>query len=181
MVNGRILGRDRLIGLVPRRLYLDDGRRDMHPEQSFHWRPLGRILTDVPNDEVARRRREMISTIEMFPPYDQGLVGIGDYSHLFVLFGLDRATPAPDLRVNLRHDPQRPPVGVFAARGRNHPNGIGLAVVELLAVDGARLTVRRLDAWHGSPVLDLKPYDDYDVVEAPRVPAWWRARAAGRG
>ncbi len=58
----------------------------------------------------------------------------------------------------------------------------GLALGDSVAVDGACLTVRRLDAWHGSPVLDLKPYDDYDVVESPRVPAWWRARTLpGKG
>lgn len=142
----------------------------------YHWRPLGVIHTEVPDQDVARQRRTMLSVIEVFPDYAAGLAGIEAYSHLFVLFGLDRAAPSTSLRGRHRGDPAAPEVGVFAARGRNHPNGIGLAVVELLALDGARLTVRRLDAWNGSPLIDLKPYDGYDVVDAPRVPAWWRAR-----
>ena len=76
-----------------------------------------------------------------------------------------------------RGDTTRPAQGVFAARGRNHPNSLGLAVVELLTVAGATLTVRKLDAFDGTPLLDIKPYDSYDVVAEPRVPAWWRSRA----
>jgi tRNA (Thr-GGU) A37 N-methylase len=36
------------------------------------------------------------------------------------------------------------------------------------------LTVRALDAYDGSPVLDIKPYDDYDVVTSLRSPPWWK-------
>lgn len=139
-------------------------------------RAIGVIHTDVADDEVARRRREMVSTIEVWPAYRDGLLGIEGYSHLFVLFALDRAAPPTHLTAHPRGDTSQPAQGVFAARGRNHPNGLGLAVVELLAVDGARLTVRKLDAYDGTPLLDLKPYDSYDVVEAPRVPDWWRRR-----
>ena len=57
-------------------------------------------------------------------------------------------------------------------RTRNRPNPIGLAVVDLLGISGNRLTVRRLDAYAGTPVLDIKPYDHYDVFEDIRVPDW---------
>lgn len=139
--------------------------------------PLGVIHTEVPDDEVARRRRDMISTIEVWPEYRDGLLGIEGYSHLFVIFALHRAAAPAQLTAHPRGDASQPAQGVFAARGRNHPNGLGLAVVELLGVDTGVLTVRRLDAYDGTPLLDLKPYDGYDVVEAPRVPDWWRRRA----
>ncbi|MBK8957171.1 MAG: tRNA (N6-threonylcarbamoyladenosine(37)-N6)-methyltransferase TrmO [Proteobacteria bacterium] len=138
--------------------------------------PIGVIHTDVPDDEVARRRRDMVSTIEVWPEFRDGLLGIDGYSHLFVLFALHRANAPTRLTAHPRGDTSRPPQGVFAARGRNHPNGLGLAVVELLGVDGGRLTVRKLDAFDGTPLIDLKPYDSYDVVAAPRVPDWWRSR-----
>ncbi|MEM0368475.1 MAG: hypothetical protein QXN57_03430 [Desulfurococcaceae archaeon] len=32
--------------------------------------------------------------------------------------------------------------------------------------------VRWLDAWTGSPVIDIKPYDYYDIAKNPRIP-WW--------
>jgi tRNA (Thr-GGU) A37 N-methylase len=46
-------------------------------------------------------------------------------------------------------------------------------VVELLGRRQNVLTVRGLDAFNGTPVLDIKPYDFYDRVESVRVPDWW--------
>jgi len=149
----------------------------MSRDEYIELHPIGVIRTEVPDAEVAQRRREMVSTIELFAPYDEGLLGIEGYSHLFVLFALHRAGPPPSMIAHPRGDSSQPAQGIFAARGRNHPNALGLAVVELLAVDGARLTVRRLDAFDGTPLLDIKPYDSYDVVSEPRVPDWWRRRA----
>jgi len=62
---------------------------------------------------------------------------------------------------------------VFCARGRERPNPIGLAVVELLKRNKNVLTVKALDAYDGSPILDIKPYDQYDAVTGLRVAAWW--------
>lgn len=149
----------------------------MSRDETIQLHPIGVIWTAVPDEEVARRRREMISTIELFAPYEAGLLGIEGYSHLFVLFALHRAAAPSSMTAHPRGDSAQPAQGIFAARGRNHPNGLGLAVVELLAVEGARLTVRRLDAFNGTPLLDIKPYDSYDVVSEPRVPDWWRRRA----
>jgi tRNA (adenine37-N6)-methyltransferase len=44
-------------------------------------------------------------------------------------------------------------------------------VVELLKRNKNVLTVKALDAYDGSPVLDVKPYDHYDAVAGLRVPA----------
>ena len=63
--------------------------------------------------------------------------------------------------------------GVFAVRTMLRPNPIGLTVVELVGVDGNILTVKGLDAFDGTPVLDIKPYDQWDIVEEPKVPGWW--------
>ena len=147
---------------------------DLHIEM----RAIGVVRTAVADEAVARSRRHILASVEIFDDYVEGLAGIEHYSHLFVLFWLDRAaqTPAP-LLAHPRGDRSLPLTGVFAARGRNHPNAIGLAVVELLGRAGNRLEVRRLDAYDGTPVLDIKPYDDYDVVLQPAVPSWFRRRA----
>ena len=148
----------------------------MFRDESIELRPIGLICTEVADADVARQRRDMISTIELFADYAPGLLGIEAYSHLFILFALHRAATPASMTAHLRGDLSQPAQGVFAARGRNHPNSIGLAVVELLRVDGATLQVRKLDAYNGTPLLDIKPYDSYDVVQEPRVPAWWRRR-----
>jgi len=50
-----------------------------------------------------------------------------------------------------------PLVGIFAQRGKNRPNRIGLTTCAILKVEGTRLHVRGLDAIDGTPVLDIKP------------------------
>jgi tRNA (Thr-GGU) A37 N-methylase len=68
-------------------------------------------------------------------------------------------------------------VGVFAARSPIHPNPIGLTLVELVRREGRVLWVRGLDAYDGTPVLDVKPYPDWErgrlrVVTDFAIPAW---------
>jgi tRNA (Thr-GGU) A37 N-methylase len=45
--------------------------------------------------------------------------------------------------------------------------------VELLGVNGNVLVVRGLDAFDETAVLDLKPFDFWDMAEDSRVPEWW--------
>ena len=48
-------------------------------------------------------------------------------------------------------------VGIFAQRGKNRPNRIGLCTCRIIAVEGLAVEVEGLDAIDGTPVLDLKP------------------------
>ena len=149
----------------------------MSQQKSIALIPIGVANTGVSDADVPRKRSEIVSTIHVFEEFVDGLVGIDAYSHLFVLFWMDRARPPASLVSHPRGDPALPLSGVFAARGRNHPNSIGLAVVELIERTGAVLTVRRLDAYDNTPILDIKPYDDYDVFPDIKVPEWFRRRA----
>ena len=67
-------------------------------------------------------------------------------------------------------------VGILAARSPIHPNPIGLTLVELVKREENALWVRGLDAYDGTPVLDIKPYPDWEqdllVVTEFRVPEW---------
>jgi tRNA (adenine37-N6)-methyltransferase len=138
--------------------------------------PIGRVETTIPDHEIATSRHQLVSDIVIFPRYLRALNGLDDYSHLIVLFFMDRSTPKDELEDHPRGDPQLPLTGVLAMRGRAHPNPIGLAVVDLVARSGCRLQVRRLDAYNGTPVIDIKPYDFYDSYADIRVPDWVRAR-----
>lgn len=139
-------------------------------------RVIGHAHTRVADADVARARRHLESDIVILPAYAAGLAGIEAYSQLIVLFWMDRAPPPTALTTHPRGDPTLPLTGVFASRGRGHPNPLGLAVVDLLARHDHVLTVRRLDAYDGTPIVDIKPYDHYDVFPDPRVPDWFRAR-----
>ncbi len=49
---------------------------------------------------------------------------------------------------------------MFSTRSADRPNPIGIHRTAILAVDGARIRVRELEAVDGTPVVDVKPVLD---------------------
>jgi tRNA-Thr(GGU) m(6)t(6)A37 methyltransferase TsaA len=96
------------------------------------------------------------ATLAFQPEMAPALDGIAAGDELLVLTWLDRAR-RDVLRVHPRGDPARREQGVFNTRSPDRPNPIGLHRVTVLAIDGARLTVRDLEALDGTPVVDVKP------------------------
>jgi tRNA (Thr-GGU) A37 N-methylase len=91
---------------------------------------------------------------------EQATVGLGGFSHVEVLFVLDRVGEDEVVRGS-RHpweNPAWPRVGVLAQRNRARPNRLGSTVCELMSVVSEQIWVRGLDALDGTPVLDVKPY-----------------------
>jgi tRNA-Thr(GGU) m(6)t(6)A37 methyltransferase TsaA len=86
----------------------------------------------------------------------EGLDGIEVGDELLLLTWLDRAR-RDVLRVHPRDDPANPEQGVFNTRSPDRPNPIGLHRVTVVAIDGARLRVRDLEALDGTPIVDVKP------------------------
>ena len=77
-------------------------------------------------------------------------------SEVLVLTWLDRAD-RDTLAVHPRGDENRPLQGVFSTRSPDRPNPIGLHRVRILAIDGNRIQVNRLEALDGTPIVDIKP------------------------
>jgi len=145
----------------------------MSSKQKIVLIPVGYVKTVAVGDEV--KDKSLISQIVVREELVDGLSGITGYSHLFVLFYLNQITDDQrrTLRVHPRGRVNLPLTGVFAVRTMLRPNPIGLTVVELVGVNRNVLTVKGLDALDGTPVLDLKPYDQWDVIKDPKVPGWW--------
>lgn len=105
--------------------------------------------------------------IHVYKEYEDGLKGIEEFSHLIIIYYLHLA------KFNgLIKNKRGIEVGVFATRSPNRPNPIGISVVELIRRSGNVLVVKRINAFNGTPVLDIKPYDRWDSVPNPRVPYW---------
>ncbi len=139
--------------------------------------PIGYVKNNIPEEEVPRKRAEMVSEILIDEQWTDALQNIEEYSHIFVLFWMHKVgSEAVKQLIQPRGDEKLPTTGILATRARNRPNPIGIAVAELLERDGNKLIVKKLDAFDGTPVLDIKPYDDYDVFEDIRVPEWWANR-----
>ena len=84
------------------------------------------------------------------------LEGIRAGDELLLLTWFDRAS-RDVLRVRPRGDAARAEQGVFGTRSPDRPNPLGLHRVTVLAIDGARMRVDRLEALDGTPVVDVKP------------------------
>ena len=119
---------------------------------------------------------EAASRIELNPDLAPGLQGLADFSHVVVVFHLDRIPPfdaAQQLLRQPRGMEQLPPVGVFAQRTKFRPNPIGVTPVKLVSIKGNVLTVTGLDAMDGTPVLDVKPFiPEFDSVEKSKQADW---------
>jgi tRNA (adenine37-N6)-methyltransferase len=114
--------------------------------------------------------------IEFLREFEEGLLDIEGFSHLFVLWVFDRSTDF-DLVAHPPADEKRPH-GVFSTRSPRRPNPIGLTVVELLRRDGTSLHVRGVDMLDGTPILDVKPY--LSSVPAEKLRRGWLAEAEAR-
>ena len=136
-------------------------------------KPVGFVRTEAASDEVKDKSR--LSEIFIDSELTSALEGIAGFSHVFVLFWLHEitATQRKTLKVHPRGRLDLPLVGVFSARTNLRPNPIGLTLCELVKVEGNILTVRGLDAFDGTPVLDVKPYDSWDCAPNARMPDWW--------
>ena len=118
--------------------------------------------------------RSLVSEIIIRKGLTKALEGIEEFSHVFVLFYMHQVSENDKkaLKVHPRDRMDLPLVGLFATRTPLRPNPVGLAVVELLKRRENVLVVKGLDAFDGTPVLDLKPYDSWDSVANVRLPEW---------
>ena len=123
-------------------------------------------------------------------PHVGGARWTGRLSHAGIIFFFDRI-PETSIERSSRHprgNPAWPKVGIFAQRGKNRPNRLGVSVVRLLRVEGKRLHVAELDAIDGTPVVDIKPVIREFLPRGElRQPGWatelmygyWRVAEAG--
>ncbi len=135
--------------------------------------PIGYVCSDVEQRKDAAWGGDL-SVIVLEEEYAGGLEGIEDFSHAIIIFHLDKAEFIPEkhLRRRAQNREDMPLRGIFAQRGKDRPNTIGLTAVEIVSADDRSLTVKGLDAINGTPVLDIKPYyPAYDKRDAS-VPEW---------
>jgi tRNA-Thr(GGU) m(6)t(6)A37 methyltransferase TsaA len=90
------------------------------------------------------------------PEVAEGIRDLAVGAEVFVLTWLHQAQ-RDVLAVHPRDDPRNPETGVFSTRSQDRPNPIGLHRVGIVAIDGSRVLVRDLEAFDGTPIVDVKP------------------------
>ncbi len=127
----------------------------------------GEAVDDHWGEEVA------VIRVEGFP--EEALFGLDQFSHLEVVYRFHLVSE-DKVETGARHprnNSEWPLVGIFAQRGKNRPNRIGVSRCELVKVDGLDVHVKGLDAIEGTPVLDIKPYmREFGPRGEVRQPAW---------
>jgi tRNA-Thr(GGU) m(6)t(6)A37 methyltransferase TsaA len=89
----------------------------------------------------------------------EAIQGIEAFSHAEIIFYFDQVDEG-EIVSEARHprnNPKWPKVGIFAQRGKNRPNRLGLTTVKIIKREENTLFVKGLDAIDGTPVLDIKP------------------------
>lgn len=121
-------------------------------------------------------KREGRVRIVLEKKYQPGLLGLDEWSHVQVFWWFDKNdTPEKRsiLQVHPRGNRNNPLTGVFACRAPVRPNLIALTLCKILRVEGNVIEVENIDAFDGTPVLDLKPFaPGADTTSNVRVPKW---------
>ena len=142
----------------------------------FVMNPIGRVSggRSRPVDDAWGASR---AAIELDPAvFDpSAFAGLEQFSHAEIVYVFNQVSD-DEIVSGARHPRGRkdwPKIGIFAQRGKNRPNRIGLCTCRIVRVDGLCVEVEGLDAIDGTPVLDLKPVMTGFLPRGPiREPAW---------
>jgi tRNA-Thr(GGU) m(6)t(6)A37 methyltransferase TsaA len=138
--------------------------------QKIEMTPIGLVKRSSPREN--EKDRNLVSKIVFRKRFARGLDSIENWLHVYVIFWMHKVANKEKVLTHPKED-----VGIFATRAPIHPNPVGLTLVEVVKHEKNVLWVRGLDALNGTPVLDIKPYPDWEkgnwlVVTSFRTPTW---------
>ena len=141
-------------------------------EKSFFVQPIGQV-----------RKSEDRAQIVVDEEFQSALLGLEGFSHIHVFWWFDRNDTPEKRRVLQVHpmgDVENPLTGVFATRSPLRPNLIALTLCRVTSVKGNVVEVEAIDAFDGTPVLDIKPFiPGHDSASDATIPDWLK-RASER-
>jgi tRNA-Thr(GGU) m(6)t(6)A37 methyltransferase TsaA len=123
-----------------------------------------------------------LGRVEVFEGYAAGLKDVETFSHIYLLYSLDRAGKIELVRETFLDDA---PHGIYASRHPCRPNGVGMSIVKLIGRQDNILTVEGIDVLDQTPLLDIKPYvPRFDCI-ASASEGWiagkqWRPKPGGK-
>ena len=135
------------------------GNKDKVIDMLIEYQPIGLCHSDLAPQSGAPRQGALEpgnkGTIEIYKEYTEAMNSLENYQYIIVLYHMHLS--------GSWHAMVRPPgaersFGLFATRSPNRPNPIGLGVIKLEKIVGSTLYVSGIDAFDGTPVLDIKPW-----------------------
>ena len=141
---------------------------------SINFAPIGQVINDIEYPSHVKWEN-ITSKVVIAPQLVEALDGIDGFSHILIIFYLHEVGEGrrSRLKVHPQGRKELPLTGVFATRSPVRPNPIGVTVVKLLERQKNVLKVLGLDAYDGTPVLDIKPYlRRDDLLKEATMPDW---------
>ena len=140
----------------------------MKEEIVFH--PIGVIHSPYGPDTGAPRqgilRPDVEASIEIFEPYQEALQSLDEFEYILVFFHFDQVNSWKAI-VKPPGSTDKHKFGLFSTRSPKRPNPIGFSLVKLDRIEKGVLYIKGIDAFEGTPVLDIKPYlRSIDCVES---------------
>ena len=132
--------------------------RKKTPPKKYTLYPIGHVKKEAGKTRIILDKR-----------YQPGLLGLDRFSHIQVFYWFDRNDTPQErsiLQVHPRGKKSNPLSGVFATRAPVRPNLIALSLCEIVSIRENIIEIDEIDAFPGTPVLDIKPYiPDIDAVD----------------
>ena len=134
------------------------------------------LMTLRPIGQIDRSDESVWLSID--PAYRTGLAELDRFSHVLVVWWASEHDDEESRSITQTDLPYAPgeTAGVFACRSEYRPNPVAITTCELVEVDldEGRVVVSDIDAYGGSPLIDIKPYIGVvDRVREVRVPEWY--------
>jgi len=113
------------------------------------------LAINTPHQPIADAPGDFWITLN--PEYTSALKTLNTYNYIYVLYHLDQVTPPVELLTRSPWAPETE-IGLLASRSPQRPNPIGLSIVRVKEINGNEITISGIDAYNGTPLLDIKPY-----------------------
>lgn len=130
--------------------------------------PIGRFHTGMTPQTGAPRQGilqpENTGVIEIYSEFVPALEGLEKYEYIIVLYHMNLSTGWKSM---VRPPGSKRAYGLFATRTPNRPNPVGFAVIKLERIEGSKLYVSGIDAYDGTPVIDIKPW--IPTIDCPGI------------
>lgn len=127
---------------------------------SITFQPIGTIHTpyfdlNTPEQPITNAPGDFWITLN--PDYASALETLNTFNYIYVLYHLNEVTPPIELLTRSPWAPETE-IGLFASRSPKRPNPIGLSIVQIKEIHGNELIISGIDAYNGTPLIDIKPY-----------------------
>jgi len=133
---------------VSLRLHADEKGERMEQGKVFEVYPIGYV-----------QKCEGRTTIVIDKQYEAGLHRLDKLSDIWVLWWFDKNDTVEKraiLKVHPQGNPEKPLTGVFATHSPVRPNLIAMTRCKVLSVKDNVIEIESIDAFSGTPVLDIK-------------------------